>query len=295
MAVTLDFYRDPAEFLAAAGDHLAADPVLSTVVANVADRAARESADGVNPPDRDWYVVARDDDVVAGVGMRTASFEPRPLYLLPMPEEAAVLLARTLHERGEEVAAVNGALPATWLFADEAARLLGRRAEVTLHMRLFELREPPPTTNTPGRLRAATRDEIDVVTTWFDAFMNEADEQAGRPRGTTPHETPERPAMLRRLDEERVWLWVDAGERPVHLIGVNPPSFRAARIGPVYTPPEERGRGWAGAAVAEVSRRILAGGARPCLFTDQANPTSNALYQRLGYRPVVDMVNVRVV
>ena len=57
---------------------------------------------------------------------------------------------------------------------------------------------------------------------------------------------------------------------------------------------EERGHGYASAAVAEVSRRLLAAGHRVCLFTDQANPTSNRIYQALGYEPVVDMATLRI-
>jgi predicted GNAT family acetyltransferase len=83
--------------------------------------------------------------------------------------------------------------------------------------------------------------------------------------------------------------------RRVHLTGVNPPSFGVARVGPVYTPPVQRGRGWASNAVAEVSRQIQAEGARVCLFTDQANPISNKIYAALGYRPVVDMANLVIV
>lgn len=63
----------------------------------------------------------------------------------------------------------------------------------------------------------------------------------------------------------------------------------------MYTPPSQRGRGWASSAVAEVSRRLQAQGARVCLFTDQANPTSNKIYEALGYHPVVDMVNLVIV
>ena len=81
----------------------------------------------------------------------------------------------------------------------------------------------------------------------------------------------------------------------MHLTGANPPSFGVARVGPVYTPPAQRGRGWASNAVAEVSRRIQAEGAQVCLFTDQANPTSNKIYADLGYRPVVDMANLVIV
>jgi predicted GNAT family acetyltransferase len=66
------------------------------------------------------------------------------------------------------------------------------------------------------------------------------------------------------------------------------------RIGPVYTPREHRGRGYAGATVAAASRALVDEGAQVCLFTDQANPVSNALYERLGYRPLVDMANLVV-
>ena len=94
--------------------------------------------------------------------------------------------------------------------------------------------------------------------------------------------------VRRKLDEGVLWFWTDDEDRPVHLTGANPPAFGVSRIGPVYTPKEERGRGWAGAAVAEVSRLLRSRGERAILFTDQANPTSNALYQALGYEPVVD-------
>lgn len=101
--------------------------------------------------------------------------------------------------------------------------------------------------------------------------------------------------MLRKLRAGQLWFWVDEAEARVHLTGTNPPSFGVARLGPVYTPPAQRGRGWASNAVAEVSRGIQAEGARVCLFTDQANPTSNKIYAALGYRPVVDMADLVIV
>jgi predicted GNAT family acetyltransferase len=138
----------------------------------------------------------------------------------------------------------------------------------------------------------ATEEDVELVEEWFAAFSGDADEQAGRPRGSSAHEVPDRAQMMRRLRAGRVWFWVDeAGER-VHLTGANPPAFGVARVAPVYTPAGQRGRGWASNAVAEVSRRIRAEGVRVCLFTDQANPTSNKIYAALGYRPVVDMANL---
>jgi hypothetical protein len=293
MAVELVFIADPAAFLDVARARLAESPVESTVVATIADRTAREAADGITPPAHDWYVVARDGSNLVGAGMRTAPFEPRPPYLLAMPDQAAVTLARTLFDRGEEVRGVNGALPAVRVFADETASLSGRTARVQIHTRLFELLElTAPSRSVPGRLRAATHDELALTQAWYAAFMADADEQAGRPPGSSGDEPPDDEVMLRRIDDGRVWLWLDADDRPVHVTGTNPPSLGVARIGPVYTPREERGRGWATAAVAEVSRRMLEEGSRPCLFTDQANPTSNGIYIALGYRAVVDTVHM---
>jgi len=288
----LQFCADPGEFLAAAGDYLAADPVVSTVVTTVAHRLLSQQADGIAPPGRIWWLVVRNASAVVGAGMRTASFAPYPPFLLPMPDAAAVALARTLHERGEEVLGLNGALPAVAQCAAELTRLGGGQVRVSQHTRLHELGELVWPAPVPGGLQAAAEDDAELVMEWFGAFMGDADEQAGRPRGASAHDVPGRAEMLRRLRTGSLWFWVNqAGER-VHLSGVSPPSFGVARVGPVYTPPTQRGRGWASNAVAGISRRIQAQGARACLFTDQANPTSNKIYTALGYQPVADMANL---
>ena len=291
--MTLEFLIDPAEFLDAAGEWLAAEPVINTVVTTVAHRTAGKVAQGIAQSDRDWWLVVRDEaGTVCGAGMRTAPFEPYPPFLLPMPDAAAIALARELHGRGEEILGVNGALPAVRLCAAELARLGGGTVEVGQHTRLHELGELVPPRAVPGRLAAATEADIDLAIDWYTAFMGDADEQAGRAPGASAHEVPDEPEMRRRIQGGQVWFWLDDADRPVHVTGVNPPSFGVARIGPVFTPPAERGRGWASSAVAEVSRRILADGGRACLFTDQANPTSNKIYAAIGYRPVVDMANL---
>lgn len=294
-AVELEFFRDARRFLGVAGEYLAAEPVVNTVVTTVADRVVARRADGVAEAERDWWVVVRDGaGIVVGAGMRTAPFAPYPPYLLPMPEDAAVALARALHGRGEEVLAVNGALPAARVFADETARLAGGTVTVALHTRLHELTEVVPPAPVPGRLVVATEDDLDLALAWYEAFMGDADEQAGRERGASPHPATDRDETLRRIRAGRYWFWVTEDGEKVHLTGANPPAYGVARVGPVYTPPDQRGHGWASNAVAEVSRRILAEGSRACLFTDQANPTSNKIYAAVGYRPVVDMVNLEI-
>lgn len=293
----LSFTTDPAAFLAEARSFLEADPVVATVPATLAERDARGRAAGLPVPQERpyWWLTVRDDaGRLVGAGMRTAPFEPHPLFLLPMPEDAARPVARVLHERGEEVAGGNGARPAVDALADELCRLTGREPQVVMHTRLFELRTLVDPAPVPGRLRPARPDELDLVLDWFAAFHEAADEQAGREAG---HDAvfSDRDDVRRRVKEDRVRLWVDADDRPLHLTAFNEPAFGVARIGPVYTPPELRGQGYAGNAVAEVSRSLLDQGARPCLYTDQANPVSNRLYQALGYEAVVDQANLVLV
>ena len=295
------FTTDPAEFLAVAQAHLAADPVVTTVMATVTSRHRDERAAGLPPPaDRpEWWAVVRDaGGAIAGLAMRNARTPPHPMFVLPMDEGAALALARAIHQRGEAIGGLNGSLPAAEVMAGELARLQGDSVEVAQHTRLFELVELVPPVGVPGWLRTATLDDLDLAKRWVDRFMHDADVQAGRDPGqvSDAHGREEiDPEDLRRKIERGVyWFWLDeAGER-VHLTGANPPAFGVARIGPVYTPPEQRRKGYAGAAVAQVSQLFLDAGARVCLYTDQANPTSNGIYQAIGYRPVVDQVNLRI-
>lgn len=290
----LDFFTDPGGFLELAARHLAREPVVSTVVSSVAERALADLSEGVTPDPRDWYVVAREGAALRGVAMRTAPFGARPLFLLPMPDEAALLLARTLHERGETVGAANGALPAVRTFADETARLVGASVAVAQHTRLFELDNLVEPAAVPGRLRVADEHDVDLALAWFAAFSHDADEQSAREPGSSFHELPDEADMRRRIGRRGIWLWEDEDGQAVHLTGASAPAFGVVRVGPVYTPRTQRGRGYASATVAAVSRQIVDEGARACLFTDQANPTSNRIYEALGYRPVVDMVNLLV-
>jgi GNAT superfamily N-acetyltransferase len=286
---------DARAFLRVAGEHLAADALVGTVVATVAAKHAREEAAGEPPPaDRPfWFGTVEEDGAVVGVVMRTAPFAPYPLFVLPMPDEAALLLARALHERGEVPGGVNGALPAVRLVAEETARLSGGTVVVDQHTRLFELRELTPPAPPPGHLRPVEEHEAALALEWFLAFHDDADEQAGRVPGESSRFLVfDLDDVLRRIRERRVFFWDDGG--PVHLTGHNLPAYGVARVGPVYTPREHRGRGYASAGVAAVSQRLRDGGARVCLFTDQANPTSNRIYEAIGYRRVVDMANLLV-
>jgi predicted GNAT family acetyltransferase len=96
------------------------------------------------------------------------------------------------------------------------------------------------------------------------------------------------------IADRRLLLWDDEDGAPVSLAGRTPPAAGVSRLAPVYTPPASRRRGYGEAVTASCTADALDRGAEHVvLFTDLANPTSNAIYQRIGYRPVSDRRVVR--
>jgi GNAT superfamily N-acetyltransferase len=285
-------FEDPQEFLDRAVSFLAANPVVTSVLATVAQSAA-DRGSAAEPGVPRWWASLEDGDEVVGLAMRCAPWRPFPVYVSVMPDAAAHALADALLDADPTVAHVNGARPAADLVAGRLAQASGARVEEAMHLRLFELCELHAHIDPPGSWRCATREDMALVSAWFGRFHADADEQADRPPDVDPpHFGPGE--LEARLDDGLVGLWCDEAGTPVHLTGWNAPTQGIVRVGPVFTPPGQRGKGYAAAAVARASAAALAAGHRPVLFTDQANPTSNALYQRLGYRTVTDMVNLRL-
>ncbi len=154
--------------------------------------------------------------------------------------------------------------------------------EVGVGMRqgVYRLRSVLPASRTAGRVRAATAEDSGLLLRWLEAFWSEVGLDTG-----TPEE------LLRGSlsgGYRRLHLF-EVGGLPVSMAGSGARTPNGRRIGPVYTPPEHRGKGYAEALVAEVSADILAAGNRFCfLFTDIDNPTSNAVYERIGYEMVAE-------
>lgn len=290
----IELYDDPHAFLAVAEDHLRADPVRATVLATATLEDARDRAAGVPLPSGRprWWAVSRDaTGAVHGCAFRSPT--PFPPYLLPLPADDAAALAHLLHERGEEVRGASGATEACHAFADAWVDAAGGTTRPLVHSRLHELTDLMTPTGVPGRLRAAEPTDVRVLAEHLTGFWRDTETQAGRDPGDRPHEDLDEPALLRRVASGGFWLW-DVDGLAVCLVGDHAPTFGAARVGPVHTLPEHRGRGYAAAATAAVSAQVLRSGARPCLFTDLANPTSNGVYARIGYRPVGDYVELAI-
>ncbi|MFF4344133.1 GNAT family N-acetyltransferase [Kitasatospora sp. NPDC001540] len=270
------------EFRTAAGPFLAAHPAENTVLLTIVDRIDRDGPQvyGEAPPRYGWW--REPDGAVTGVTLRTPPYGQR---LGRMTAAAAEALARLLADGGQRPDDAGGGRAEVFAFARELERLTGRGWTVATNERLYRLGElTPPPAPPAGRARLAAPAERELVARWLAAFAAEA--QVNVP-GDLQADADQRIAAGTLL------LWEAEDARVTSLAGASPAVAGMSRIGPVYTPPELRGRGYASALTAAASAHARAGGAAEVLlYTDLANPVSNAIYQRIGYLPVGDAVHV---
>jgi GNAT superfamily N-acetyltransferase len=157
----------------------------------------------------------------------------------------------------------------------------GRPYEIGFRQRIYELRTVTGPDGVPGHLRQAKTEDLDLLANWVYNFNIDAH--------LPPVDMLEAWGLAeRRVDAGDLFLWEDEG-RPVSMAMKVRPTSRGISVSLVYTPRELRGRGYASACVAALSQQLLDAGWQFCsLYTDLANPTSNSIYQRIGYRPVCD-------
>lgn len=219
------------------------------------------------------------DGQVTGCAFRTPPFK---LGLTRMPHGAVPELVNDVADVYETIPAVIGPAAQARAFAEAWAACQGVTVKLGMRQRIYELRTvtwPEPAAS--GKLRLASRPDQGVVIKWLTEFTHEA--RLGPP---DVHGFVES-----HITNKTLFLWEDEGEpRASALYSGKMPH--GVRVGFVYTPPAFRRRGYASACVAAVSQRALdSGNDFCCLYTDLSNPTSNEIYQRIGYTPVCDVVD----
>lgn len=230
-------------------------------------------------------VLVEDGGAVQLVGIQTN--RERTLVLsLAQSLEAVRRLAEDLHAAGLSFPGVTGPNEVSLAFAEAWTGLSGQTYHVTTPLRTFKLEKVNPVTGVRGHLRKATDADRALLIEWEMAFATEAFSERKPNREET-----ERSVDFRLYSGiGGIYLWDDGGA--VCYTGYGGPTPHGIRIGPVYTPPEHRKRGYASACVAGASQLLLDGGRDFCfLFTDLRNPTSNHIYQEVGYRAVCDFTD----
>jgi GNAT superfamily N-acetyltransferase len=267
--VSVELIDDPVRFLTEVGPLLRADEARHNLILGLA--GTLQATPDIYPDRSLWLVY--DAETVVGAALRTPPYNA----VLARPRDDAAL--DELAEAIGEVPGVVGAVPEVDAFAERWCARHGGRSRLVFAQGIYALSDVAELPRASGSLREAARDDYDLLLDWFGAFAREALHE-GEP-GTDQHERQ----IRMRLDsaDGGIALWEDGGQ-VVSLCGYGSPTASGIRIGPVYTPPELRGRGYATTLTSDVSAVQLARGWRFCfLYTDLANPTSNAIYERIGY------------
>ena len=271
-----------AAFLDAAGDFLVAREAEHNLIFGVCATLAADPGYTSDP----YLATVSTAGRVVGAAIMTP---PWNLVLSCTDESDSVMaLAADLDERGITIPGVTGPVEIAGRFAEAWSRTHrvtnGRR----IAERVYRLERVVAPEGVPGTVRVATAADRDLLVAWVDEFLAEA----------LDRDDPDQAAAL--VDRSfrtgtRTWyLWDDGG--PVSVAAAGGPTPNGIRIGPVYTPPDRRRRGYASALTAATSQAELDKGRRFIfLFTDLANPTSNKIYRAIGYEPVIDIDQVAFV
>ncbi|MFJ9749048.1 GNAT family N-acetyltransferase [Streptomyces sp. WAC 01325] len=274
-----DWYstQDLTGFLAHAGGFLRSRPDLHTVPLTVTETLRTNGLRAYGGEAPVFGALELDGQV------RAAYFRTPPYHLniTPLTPEEADSLAAHLVGLGQVVPGVIAARETAEAFSAAWRRHAGARGAVGQRQRLYRLGnltvpQPAPA----GRARVVGPADRDQLTRWHSEFVEAVGHVAARDAGAWADS---------RISYGGVTFWESEDGTPLAMAGVTPEVAGQVRVAPVYTPAPLRGRGYAGAVTAAVTRAVLGSGVREVLlFTDLDNPTSNGLYQRIGYRAVAD-------
>jgi len=269
---------DPSDFLAETAPLLLADEARHNLMLGIAGMLDRRP--GVYREHHFW--IAEEAGKPVAAALQTPPFNL--IVSQPQFEGALAALADSLATDGTSLPGVTGSIPEVEDFALAWEARTGSARSIRMRQRIYRATKIGPVAEVPGRARAATAVDRALLVSWVRAFVEET---LGEPSVRSPEETVDA-----RLDDtlSGFVLWEDA--EPVSLAGWGGLTPSGVRIGPVYTPPERRRRGYASALTAAVSAEQLGRGRRFCfLYTDLDNPTSNRIYTAVGYQPVCDSID----
>jgi predicted GNAT family acetyltransferase len=276
--VRVERQPDANSFLAQAGEFLSAREAEHNLILGLSSRLCTEPRLYGEEP---YFAVALDDEErVVAVTMRTP---PHNLILSEIEDDHALApLADDAQDTFGSLPGIGGPRAAVERFVPLWQERTGASARVVMRLRIYRAEHVERPAGVAGTMRPYEDRDHELVISWMDAFVDEA---MVEPPPETSGEWLER----RIADPESgIVMWeVDHGV--VSMGGYGGLTPNGIRIGPIYTPPDQRRRGYGSAVTADLTQMLLDRGRRFCfLYTDLANPTSNSIYQQIGYRPVSD-------
>ena len=267
------FSEDAAFVLERADDFLSSEPVLHNLILSILQARV-----ALGEPGRYWIAFQGE----RAVGVVVQSPLEFPATLTPMEPPAVLAVVDAIAEAGVALPGVNGDAATAARFAGQWSERCKSAATPFQGTRLYELLELGEAPRNEGKLRKAGSSDRSLMIQWTRAFQEEIGESAS--------DTELR--VDRGLAAGQLWLWDQNGETTSMAVS-REPARGVVRLSGVYTPPEKRSRGYAAACVYALSKHLLGRGFRCMLYTDLANPTSNSIYRRIGYRAVAEALRYR--
>jgi GNAT superfamily N-acetyltransferase len=267
----LTLYEDPHGFIRDVRAHLEANEAENGLLLGFLNQLAQK------PPAAPAFLARlhRGDDTVAVAHMTDLN-----LIISRNTRLATGSLVRALRDRGLDMPGIVGPRDDVEHVATAWTQARGCTVRSSVEQMLYELRDIDWPTGIPGRMRAMTHDDVDRVADWVWGFHQEALPDDPYSEAAARENAAARPAL------GFTYLWEVEGT-PVAMAALSRPTPRGITINAVYTPHAFRRHGYASALVAALSAEGLRRGKAFCiLYTDLANPTANAIYPAIGYRPV---------
>ncbi|MCL2372440.1 MAG: GNAT family N-acetyltransferase [Defluviitaleaceae bacterium] len=175
-------------------------------------------------------------------------------------------------------------------FAQAYCAAKGLSSHTLMNQRIYELTEVNPSIPQTGQMRLANESDMHFLPYWLEAFN--AAEEYGKQTMSIPQDAGN---YLHKITQKQIYVLEDGGQ-PVSISGTTREIQTVCGIAYVYTPPYFRKKGYATSCVAQLSQMVLNRGFTKCvLYTDLANPISNSIYQKIGYRPVCDSLMLKFV
>ena len=267
------FSEDPAFVLSRAQVFLSSQPVLHNLILSILHARVAQ-----RDPGRYWVAI-QGDDVVGIVIQSPLTF---PATLTPMERPVATAIADAIAERGVALPGVSGEARTAATFAGQWSERTKSPVIPFQGNRLYELLETAEVPNVEGKLRQAGLEERNLMIVWTRAFQHEI----GEPADDIDLRVD------RGLAAGQLWVW-DRSEEAVSMAIGRAPVEGVVRLSGVYTPDDKRKHGYAAACVYALSKKLRDAGQRCILYTDLGNPTSNALYRRIGYHALSEVLRYR--
>ncbi len=269
-------YEDAESFLGDSQLELEKREAAHNLILGLALRLRESPTASNNPP---FFATVQSDD---GVLVTVLMTPPNPLVLSTMGSDDTKTLEFVIEYLLTSDLIVSGVI-APNAVAESFARMWnqtsGKPVRIGMRQRLYKLTKLRQVPIPDGGFRRARDTDLDTVSRWMAAFATEVLQEDALDKA--------RKTAKRRIDRGEIYFWED--NEPRSMAASTRATQRGIAIGAVYTPPKWRRQGFATACVARLSEHLLKDGQSFCvLFTDLANPTSNSIYARIGYKPVCD-------